>query len=583
MNLKNNINILINNIENSLKLYLKQSSHLKQLYLWLRNKYSKKHLYPNWNEILKKSDIFDTALHSLNPNENILIATSTGGQLPASILESSLAVALLFREVNVHVLLCDSFLPACLMCEIGICPNVRYFAYNDTKRFFCKDCYEPAYSMYKSIGIKVHKYSDLINSEDLKRANEISKNIPMADIDQYLFDGAAVGEHAIAGALRFFARGSLDGEPYAEPILRNYLNASLLTAFVIKNLFKKIRFECTVFHHGIYVPHGIIGEIARQQKVRVVNWNVGYRKGTFIFSHNDTYHHTMMSEPIEKWENIEWNTQIEKKVINYIAKRSKGIPDWHMFLKQPIEDLESLKNMGTDFSKPCIGLLTNVIWDAQLHYPANAFSNILDWIMDTIKYFTKRPELQLIIRVHPAEITGYVPSRQRVVDEIKKVFPVLPKNIFVIPPQSHISTYSVMQRCNAVIIYGTKTGVELTSMGIPVIVAGEAWIRNKGVTIDVKSKEEYFKILDQLPLFEPMSDDLIQRARKYAYHFFFRRMIPLPQMKPTDGRIPYHLDISNIKDLLPGRTIGFDILCNGILTGSDFIYPDELYVNINNE
>lgn len=97
--------------------------------------------------------------------------------------------------------------------------------------------------------------------------------------------------------------------------------------------------------------------------------------------------------------------------------------------------------------------------------------------------------------------------------------------------------------CNAVIIYGTKTGVELTSMGIPVIVAGEAWIRNKGITIDVKSKEGDIKILDQLSLSERMNNKLIERARKYAYHFFFRRMIPLPQMKPTDGKKEKLLDL----------------------------------------
>ena len=74
--------------------------------------------------------------------------------------------------------------------------------------------------------------------------------------------------------------------------------------------------------------------------------------------------------------------------------------------------------------------------------------------------------------MHPAEVTGAVPSRQPVVDEIAQHFPTLPPNVFVIPPESSISTYVAMhamrQPC---VIYGTKTGVELTSEGMPVIVA----------------------------------------------------------------------------------------------------------------
>ena len=118
---------------------------------------------------------------------------------------------------------------------------------------------------------------------------------------------------------------------------------------------------------------------------------------------------------------------------------------------------------------------------------------MLDWLMRTIAYFARRPDLQLLIRMHPAEITGNVPSRQPVVEEIGAHFPTLPPNVFVIPPESPISTYVTMTQCRAVVIYGTKTGVELTSEGIPVIVAGEAWIRDKGLTLDARSPEEYLR------------------------------------------------------------------------------------------
>jgi hypothetical protein len=201
---------------------------------------------------------------------------------------------------------------------------------------------------------------------------------------------------------------------------------------------------------------------------------------------------------------------------------------------------------------------------------------MLDWIIKTVAYFARRPDLQLLIRVHPAEITGDISSRQPVVEEMHRAFKVLPSNVFLIPPQSRVSTYAAMEACDAVIIYGTKTGVELTSLGIPVIVAGEAWIRNKGITLDAKSETDYFSLLDRLPFREPMSEECTARARKYAYHFFFRRMIPVTQVAPTGRKkTQFRVDVSRLADLLPGKSRGLDVICDGILTGSPFIYPAE--------
>jgi len=202
---------------------------------------------------------------------------------------------------------------------------------------------------------------------------------------------------------------------------------------------------------------------------------------------------------------------------------------------------------------------------------------MLEWALQTIDYFARRPELQLIIRIHPAEVRGTIPSRQPMVTEIQRAFPTLPDNVFIIPPESQISTYAVMLQCNAVIIYGTKTGVELTGMGIPVIVGGEAWIRNKGLTMDASSPEEYFRLLDQLPLQKPLDEAVTRRARRYAYHFFFRRMIPLEMMEPAPGWPPYRIQLSGLDDLLPGHSMGLDVICDGILNGTEFIHPAESY------
>lgn len=535
--------------------------------------------YPDWPQLLKHEwSRWQGAVQAATGGPRILIATGVGGHLPVVTLDSLLAVALTLRGAEVHLLLCDQTLPACEQLTFHKVSNPAAFAAQGISEKTCRSCFNGGSGVYRALGVPFHLYSEFITPEIKQWVTELAAAIPLDEIAGYQLDGLRVGEHALAGALRFFARGTLENEPLAEPVLRHYFKAALLTTSAARRCLRQYHFACATFHHGIYVPQGLVGEVARQEGVRVANWQVAYRKKSFIFSHHDTYHHTMLTEPVSTWENISWTPHLETETMDYLKSRWQGTRDWIWFHETPQEDLEAIiREVGVDLSRPCIGLLTNVMWDAQLHYPANAFPNMKEWIIQTIQYFARRPELQLVIRIHPAELRGTVKSRQLMADEIRQVFPELPPNIFVIPPESQISTYVMMAQCNAVIIYGTKTGVELTSMGVPVIVGGEAWIRNKGLTLDARSVDEYFKILDQLPFSQPLEPAIIERGRKYAYHFFFRRMIPVASIEPTEEAKSYRIQLSGLDDLLPGKDPGLDTICNGILHGSDFVYPAELY------
>jgi len=532
---------------------------------------------PDWAKLLRSECVRWQELREAAENgPKVLIATSTGGHRAVAALESLLAVALTLRGANVHVLLCDKVLPACLQSVAIEFRSQGAFVKHGPQQTLCDACFETGRRIYEPLGLPIHLYSELITQSEQDFALEFSRSIDVSEIAHYHADGLPVGEHALAGALKHVARGTLDGEPYGEAILRRYFRAALLTMCATRTLLRAHEFTTACFNHGIYVPPGIIGAVARQKKVRVVNWNPAYRKQCFIFSHDDTYHRTLMQEPTAVWENLEWTPALDRRLTTYLKSRWQGTEDWIWFHERPTEDLGKLaKKMGMDFTKTSIGMLTNVAWDAQLHYPANAFRDMLTWVIETVRYFIGRPDLQLIIRVHPAEVRGWVPSRQPVVDEIQKVFPELPDNIVIIPPESRISTYAVMLQCDSVIIFGTKAGVELTSLGIPVIVAGEAWIRNKGISIDAKTAAEYFEWLDRLPLGRSMSETMTRRARMYAYHFFFRRMIPLSMTRPVSRWRPYEIEMTGLADLQPGQDPGLDVVCDGILSGTNFIYEDE--------
>jgi len=530
--------------------------------------------FPDWRKITESDQDWTKVLTSGISGKRVLVATSLGSHLPAIQMETLLTAALKLRGASVDALLCDGVLPACQLCEPRLFPDAGQFCFNGPKRSLCPDCYRPGKKAYEGLGLSILKYGDFLEEQDQQNAAKLARELPTHEIENFLLDGMKLGEHAMAGALRFFARGSLEGEPFGERVLRRYFKAALLAAFSLRKVFMAGDYEVVVFHHGIYVPQGIVGEVARKFGVRVVNWNPAYRKDCFIFSHGDTYHHTLMVEPVSMWENMPWDATRELMIDDYLKSRWHGGNDWIRFIDRPYFDKERiLSEIGCDRERPIISLLTNVLWDAQLHYPANAFGDMLEWLIFTIRYFEVRPDLQLVIRVHPAEIRGAVPSRQPVESVLREYFPVLPSNVYLVSPDSDISTYVLAELSDSVLIYGTKTGVELTAFGIPVIVAGEAWVRNKGITQDAVSPEHYQKLLDQLPVGSRLTEDVIVRAKKYAYHFFFQRMIPVRIFTPRDGSPPYMYKDSSMRRLLPGIDPGLDCICDGILKNKPFVFP----------
>ncbi len=509
---------------------------------------------------------------NLNSKKKILIATSLSGHLPCVTFESFLGIALREKNVECDYFLADNALSACMMCELRQNKNLEEFVREGHSKNRCGSTNDTMSRYLSNLDMQVHQFKKFLTKEDISFSRELSLKTPNNKIKNFKFNGIKLGEHAWSGTLRFFAKGTIILNSLTEKVLRKFFESAIITMIATQKLLEKHKYDCIVLHHGIYVPQGIIVDVAKNNNIHVVTWHTAYRKSCFIFSHDKTYHYTMLEESTSVWEDIILNKKKENTIKNYLKSRWEGKKDWINFQSAEIFDRNSIEKItGIDFNKPTVGMLTNVAWDAQLHFKNKAYDTMFDWVIQTIDFFKKNKHIQLLIRIHPAEITGTVPSNDSVIDQINNHFLKIPDNVFIIGPESKISTHSAMSYCNSVIIYGTKTGIELSSLSIPIIIAGEAWIKGKGIGFDANSKEEYTKILNMLPFRRKLSIKKTERSLKYAYHFFFRRMIPLNFIKEQRGWPPFKIDIQNLQnDIMLDN--GLKTIINGIIKSKPFIY-----------
>jgi hypothetical protein len=114
---------------------------------------------------------------------------------------------------------------------------------------------------------------------------------------------------------------------------------------------------------------------------------------------------------------------------------------------------------------------------------------------------------------------------------VRAALPEMPPHVLVVPPESRINTYDLIELAQFGLTYTTTVGLEMAMSGVPVIVAGETHYRGKGFTHDPEGLEAYYETIDRLlqqPQAARLSERQVDLAWRYAARFFFEYPFPFP-------------------------------------------------------
>jgi len=541
---------------------------------------SARRLSEEWEGIVANSEV------SLGEEDGqrILFVTAHGLNTSALSIETFLMNALRLRGHECISLICDRGLPSCEFNRTGTSePRAGKYSRALTRRAaasMCAACSTAASTALNATGLEIHGLHEYGEVDGYARAQALVDSIAAEEIREYAYRGVSVGDHAFSATLRQTLRGTIDlADPEELWTYRRQLLSTIIMVDRFSRCLDALRPDTVVLVHGVYLTHGTATEICNQRDLDVVVYGVPYRKGTLWLSHTETYHRSLVTEGSEVWENLELTPEMNEQLDEYLASKTAGGRDNVNYHPDPtVERAPIIEELGLDPELPIVSLFTNVVWDAQIYYRHNAFEDIFDWLYSTVEYFDSRKPLQLVVRIHPAETKAVLPTRQPLLPELERRFPELPSNVFVIPPESGISSYTIAEMSEAALIYGTKMGLEIAFRGVPVVVAGESFNRGKGFTYDVETRDQYFSILERIQDLPRNDQQMIDRARKFAYYLFFMRMIDMPLLstdlheviRPAGKRF---FNFDSLDSLLPGRSPAIDVICDGIVKGTPFVMP----------
>lgn len=225
-----------------------------------------------------------------------------------------------------------------------------------------------------------------------------------------------------------------------------------------------------------------------------------------------------------------------------------------------------------DPNRRMLALFTNVTWDLFVAERDSAFDGQMEWIAATLEFIRRHPEIDLVVRAHPAEIVPKFRTRGRIVRQIAEAFAPLPTNLRVIGPESTISSDVLRAMASLNLVYCASVGLEAIIAGQPVLICGNPYYARKGFTVDVESPEHYQRLLKDhaagnIPI-PPAGSDL---ARRFLYIFRFRYGMRMGLT--TDHVTATALKIQSLGRLQPGVSLPLDTACDGILHRDEILLP----------
>jgi hypothetical protein len=389
-----------------------------------------------------------------------------------------------------------------------------------------------------------HDWQNEINKFDLRRQNIYAQKI-LEKTEPFLHNLPMLNLHAgykmlpedlqesITQVARYDAMYTLQVESVDETssIYKMRLKRNLLAGRAAYVWMEENQPDVVVVPNGTIQEFGVVYEVARYLGIPVVTYEFGDQRQRIWLAQNAK---VMRQETHAMWEAFKDKplTRTELARIRELFEARKKASVWKNFSRLwqqvPSKGMEiAREELGLD-ERTVVLLATNVLGDS-LTLGRELFSqNMEEWLERTLQYFAGKPEVQLVIRVHPGEVLIH---GQSMVDVINHVLPQLPPHIRVIGPKEKVNTYDLIAAADVGLVYTTTVGLEMAMSGVPVIVAGNTHYREKGFTQDADSWVRYHKLLKEV-LEDPekfrLSQDQLNLAWAYAYRFFFDFPRPFP-------------------------------------------------------
>jgi hypothetical protein len=340
----------------------------------------------------------------------------------------------------------------------------------------------------------------------------------VTEIKKIEYKGCFIGY----GALSSYVSYTRNMEPLIDDNFRSYFDSLLQSQIILISVFEKIlsetKFEGIYLYNGRWADVRPIYDICKRNNINV-NVLESINNGTTSFE-REIYVNVLpqnidfVNKKIEKtWEDspLDYNEKVEIATEFYEKSRRSENTRHDLIVYTKNQIANKLPDNWND-NKINISILNSSEdefialgeeWEKYRIFPSQE-----QGIIEILTLFKRNGKYHFYLRIHPnlSEVKyGY---HKRLIN-IEKEF----NNITVIPAESQVNTYSLIENSQKVIVFGSTVGIEACYLRKPVILLGGTFYYLQNSAYIPKTLSELHElILDEIP------PKPIEGAIKYGFY-----------------------------------------------------------------
>ncbi|MCL1139585.1 hypothetical protein [Shewanella pneumatophori] len=333
------------------------------------------------------------------------------------------------------------------------------------------------------------------------------------DIESIKYEGILIGDLIYDTYIRM-----LDGKysPNKDFQLFKYIVTAIFNYKIVSGLFDEKNVGYVIVADKCYLKHGVLYRVAIERSIKVL---MPTKELKYLHKDNIKTHFYHPEISLEKMELDFKGIDIESEVALYFDKRFSGEINQIDVLtsyrnKRVYSSEELITIMSLDRTKKNVIIMPHAFSDFP-HIAEGLYNDYYVWLVELLKMVKDIHNVNWLIKPHP---TSYVFNEIGVVESLLNDLGA--SNVKVVPKD--MNTASVKDIADVILTVRGTPGLEFATFGIPVVTAGKGCYSGYGIDIEAATKQDYFKIINNLDDVYRLDDIQIRNAKMVFYYLFIK-------------------------------------------------------------